>query len=51
MADHSLLSPWIRRFLLEHLIAERIAQLERVQAQRDVRLLGGDEQQTTDDQS
>ena len=23
MADHSLLSPWIRRFLLEHLIAER----------------------------
>ena len=23
MTDHALLSPWVRRFLLEHLVAER----------------------------
>lgn len=34
---------------VHHLIAERIAQLERVQAQRDVRLLGSDDQEFQDD--
>ncbi len=33
------------------LIAERIRQLERVQAQRDVRLLGGEEHQVEEDQT
>jgi len=23
MRDHALLAPWVRRFLLEHLVAER----------------------------
>jgi len=35
MADHSLLSPWIRRFLLEHLIAERNLAHNTQQSYRD----------------
>ena len=35
MADHSLLSPWIRRFLLEHLVAERNLAHNTQQSYRD----------------
>ena len=35
MADHSLLSPWIRRFLLEHLIGERNLAHNTQQSYRD----------------
>jgi len=35
MADHSLLGPWIRRFLLEHLIGERNLSRNTQQSYRD----------------